>query len=310
MWIYIPTSVSVAVQEDSTSGLTEAQAELLSQSVTLREKSPPPRRWSAILRKERWLMLLSGLTLRPSISQRGVDKWKESWVATHANPSAKSASGWEPPIHVTSGRTSKQESKQLDLFGASLKMSPAICHWDSVRSPSAFKTWVTQLRRHSSQRRKSAHHTKEIAYSSWATVVARDYKGAYSNKGLIRKDGKIRMDALPDQAVRWRTPLATDATKIPSASLARQVDPAAKWNFRRGSHTDPRIQDGWVFREDYNHRYLNPNFCEWMMGWGIGWTFLGQTVSALLETESCLTQQHWPGTNVGRHSPNEQSDVQ
>ena len=123
MWIYIPTSASVAVQADSTPGLTEAQAELLSQSVTLREKVVQPRRWSTTLRKERWLMLLSGLTLKPSTSQRGVDKWRESWVATHVSRSQQSGLNWDPPIPDISGPTSKQESKQPNLFGFSLKTS-------------------------------------------------------------------------------------------------------------------------------------------------------------------------------------------
>ena len=195
-------------------------------------------------------MRLFGPTLRHSISANGGESTELS-VATHANPSAKSASGWEPPIHVTSGRTSKQESKQLDLFGASSKTSPAICHWDSVRSPSAFKTWVSEFRRHCSQRRKSAHRTKGSGYSS----------------------------------SRWMTPLASDAKKKGSGSLARQVDPQSRWSFRHDSHTDPRTQDGWMYREDYNHRYLNPNFCEWLMGWEIGSTSVGKTVSELLGME-------------------------
>ena len=263
MWIYIPTSVSVAEQEGLTSELDVAQAELLSLSVTLREKSPQPHRWSAILKKERWLMLLSGLTLRLSTSQRGVDKWKESWVATHVNRSQQSGLNWEPPILDTSGRTLRRVSKQLDLFGASLRMSAVIYPWDSPPSQKAYDAWVIRLRQHLLLRRKSAQVINENDYSSWAT------------------------------------PLATDAKKKPSGSLARQVDPQSKWSARRATHLDPRTEDGWMSHGDYSHRLLNPNFCEWLMGMDVGSTSLAKTVSGLSETELSLTQRHWPGTNCG-----------
>jgi hypothetical protein len=272
MWLYIPTSVSAAVQEDSTSGLTEAQAELLSRSVTLREKSPPPRRWSAILRKERWLMLLSGLTLKPSTSQRGVDKWKESWVATHVSLGAQQTEiGWEKPIPVTSGLTSKQESRQLDLFGASLKMSPVIFPWASIPSRKAYEAWATKLRQHSLQRRKSGQVTNANDYSSWPTPVARDVKGGgVDNGSLIRSDGKHRLDTLDRVSVRW--------------------DP---------THLVRPTVDGTTFRSDYSLRRLNPDFVDWMMGWADGWTSLGQTVSALLGTELSPNREPQHGESYG-----------
>ena len=35
---------------------------------------------------------------------------------------------------------------------------------------------------------------------NWATPASRDYKGSYSPEALVRKDGKSRMDGLPQQA--------------------------------------------------------------------------------------------------------------
>jgi hypothetical protein len=46
-------------------------------------------------------------------------------------------------------------------------------------------------------REKSIKSGKE---KKWATPASRDYKGSYSPEALVRKDGKSRMDGLPQQA--------------------------------------------------------------------------------------------------------------
>ena len=53
---------------------------------------------------------------------------------------------------------------------------------------------------------------------NWPTPAARDYKGSYRPESLIRKDGKSRMDALPqcveyDQTT-WPTPTVQEGGKI------------------------------------------------------------------------------------------------
>jgi len=202
----------------------------------------------------------------------------ESWVATHVSLGAQQTkTGWEKPIPATSGLTLRQESRQLDLFGASLRMSPHIYPWDSkAPSEKAYADWVMRLRAHSSQLNQSAHRTNGRDSSSlhtagrWATPAARDYKGGYSNESLVRKDGKLRGELLPDQAVRW------DIT-----------------------HLVLPTQDGTKFRSDYSQQRLNPDFTDWLMGWPDGWTSVRVNASALLETASYLEQQQLPGNSAG-----------
>ena len=200
-------------------------------------------------------MRLFGPTLRHSISANGGESTELS-VATHANRSQQSDLNWEPPIIVTSGRTSKRASKQLDLFGASLRMSPIICHSDSMSSPRAYTAWVSKLRHHLSELRTWAHDTKETGYSYWPTPLARDLKGTVTNESLVRTDGKNRLDTLDQVAVRW------DITRLALPTV-----------------------DGMEFRSDYIHRRLNPNFTDWMMGWDENWTSVEPTDSGSQETE-------------------------
>ena len=74
-------------------------------------------------------------------------------------------------------------------------------------------------------RLKSAHLTNASESLSlgkkWATPAARDWKGSYRPESLVRKDGKSRMDGLPQQAeydptTNWPTPTAAEGSKIGS----------------------------------------------------------------------------------------------
>tara|TARA_R100001594_G_scaffold138665_1_gene182439 strand:+ start:501 stop:683 length:183 start_codon:yes stop_codon:yes gene_type:complete len=54
-----------------------------------------------------------------------------------------------------------------------------------------------------------------------------------------------------------------------------------------------------MYHGDSSHRYLNPNFCEWLMGMEIGSTCLAKTVSELLGMGLSPTRQHSLGENCG-----------
>ena len=86
---------------------------------------------------------------------------------------------------------------------------------------------------------ESAHHPDrfpnletQVGKATWPTPCTRDYKGANAEGSLIRKDGKSRLDQLPNDVVHRDTP-------------------------------EPSGQ-------------LNPAWVEWLMGWPIGWTSLGE----------------------------------
>lgn len=169
--------------------------------------------------------------------------------------------------------------------------------------------------------------TREVA-RQWGTPSSREWKGAYSEKALTRKDGKSRMDLLGNQAVYWATPVATDAEKMPSGSLARQVAPDLALSKRKGeeekvSPFSPQalqIPDGeassfqdrtspppsaWPrsMNSDLPSRSLakrlNPRFVEWMMGWEAGWTSLAPLGFDSLATASCQHKQPMPFGHCG-----------
>jgi hypothetical protein len=74
----------------------------------------------------------------------------------------------------------------------------------------------------------------------WATPSSRDEKGEYQDHALVRSDGKMRGELLPDQASRFSRPTALETTNDGPQS----------------SGTGPT-----------SHRRLNPAFVLWLMGW-------------------------------------------
>ena len=78
---------------------------------------------------------------------------------------------------------------------------------------------------------------------NWPTPTKRDYKGSYKPESLVRKDGKSRMDALP-QVVEYDK---TTVTQVDQANPSMTGKP----------------------------HELNPDWVEQLMGIPVGWTDLG-----------------------------------
>jgi hypothetical protein len=99
----------------------------------------------------------------------------------------------------------------------------------------------------------------------WPTPTRRDYKGTNSPEGLTRKDGKSRMDQLPNAVAyggtkthqKWGTPrcfMYKDALKDRGkGNLGEQVN--ERENVKKTGQ-------------------LNPPWVEWLMGWPVEWTDL------------------------------------
>jgi len=92
----------------------------------------------------------------------------------------------------------------------------------------------------------------------WATPRARDYKGGYRPESMIRKDGKSRMDALP-QMVEY------DPSSRPTTDSPVDLESVNK----NGKHQEssPNLQR--------SSGQLNPDWVEQLMGLTIGSTDLG-----------------------------------
>ena len=161
-------------------------------------------------------------------------------------------------------KTSQQQGKELGLqesvraFGSNLKESLKRCglSLSSSKTPRCLEleglsssskdlpAWGMMQNGVSWELGTSARLIKETECGSkpWPTPATRDYKGGHSPNALTRKDGKSRMDVLPNVAAyRGLTTQQMSELKQDSSERAQN---------------------------------LNPNWTEWLMGWPIGWTDL------------------------------------
>ena len=202
MWI-IPKTLSAFVQD--TEGLNlglDERAWMLEQSAMWRSKPSSKQTWLRRLKKGGWITHLSTRILKPSQQKYFEEKFTASVEDILVSPSVVRGSEKEKKTQGTYGHTSESMSGQLDLFGASLKMSEATPRWGYGESCPIWKKMVTERNSDCSQRRKQARLTNASECSSWPTASARDHKGGYTG-GRIR-NGKVSMDTL-DVAVQAHT---------------------------------------------------------------------------------------------------------
>jgi len=210
MWLYIPESChSVQVTEDSILALNSVAPPV---RLCVTSSGKPTQRltsWQG-WKSRTWITDLSGMTLKPSMVNLGVAQWIASLLAIPANLSALQETSSELRTPDTYGPTLPESSEKFALSSASSKTLPTISTWDSIQSPETYKKWVTALRRHSLQRRKSVHLTSENDSSSWPTATAGDAKQSGAS-GYSTESGRHNGTTLTDAAVRnWRTPLASE----------------------------------------------------------------------------------------------------
>ena len=216
MWIIPSTcSVSAPVTEGSNWDFNDWGL-ICEQSLMWRSKPSPARTWSQRWKRVPWMRHLSTRTLKPSHTQTFVDAWTSSLRATRASHSVQPAQDAVQTIHATCGRTLQGEFDFADPAGSSSKTLKDTFRWDCPQSSVIWRKWVTEQRGAYSARLKLAHHTNGSACLSWPTATARDWKGAYQQTSIIRKDGKSReFDALPNAVLaQWPTPSAAEGSKI------------------------------------------------------------------------------------------------
>ena len=153
---------------------------------------------------------------------------------------------------------------------------------------------VTQQRGEYSQRLRSALPTNANESSYWPTTLARDYKGACGIEGLTRKDGKSRLDQLPNAVV------FVGLLDQPKSSTNGSLQEPCSWPTSRASDAEGgRIQteftgdtfrsyratsDQWFgakLRDAVEHdkpknKRINPDWSEVLMGLEVGTTQLTQ----------------------------------
>lgn len=156
------------------------------------------RKWKQVY----WLQPLFGRMLKHSMH----NLFEERYTASLADIPAPHFHLLEnKPVKTTNptyGHLSEITLQQLDLFGASLKMSPITLISDIQQSEKNWKNLVIKLRKESSLRRKLALQQlgRDYSYLRWTTPSSRDWKDT-PGMSIVRPDrgGAGRLDQLPRQ---------------------------------------------------------------------------------------------------------------
>lgn len=291
-------------------------------SLMWRLKPSPLRIWLQRWKTTSWFQHLCGRILKPSHQKSFETKLMSSLPDIHVNRSAQQEGGRERTIQGIYGLSLKNTSQQLDLFGASSKMSKDTSAWDSKMCLKIWQDSVTQQRGEYSARLKLAHRTKEKESLSWPTVTVH---GNYNQKGLSKTSG----DGLATAVKNWPTPTVFDVTggSYPTMLVNGQ------WKSQHSSDSSSPIYGaklsdavkfptptahearlGYQDRSDPTKKgtqellttvvvnqaggrkqctgHLNPTWVEWLMGVPTGWTELGSW-----GTESVPQQQQKRGAS-------------
>ena len=124
MWLIVPYSESESVPERSASSLdSTSQSPGTEQSVWWNGKARAPGEWRRVLKKDRSLHLLNGMTLPPLTAARGVEQFIYSLQASLASRSALPESAQELMMPGGSGPTSPELWKSAGPIASSLKTS-------------------------------------------------------------------------------------------------------------------------------------------------------------------------------------------
>lgn len=220
MWI-VPKTLSHFAPV--TEGLKLESSELawmLEQSVTMRSKHSLKQTWLRRLKRGGFLVHLSGRILKPSQHQSFEEKFTASLGATLVSHFQALESEKEKTTQDTCGLTSENTSEQLDLFGASLKMSEVTPRWGYGESCPIWKKMVTKRSSDCSVRRKQARLTNASESSSlrnYPTPTSRDWKGKQANeyKDERGEENNMKFASLPglvDKIAKksWATPNTMD----------------------------------------------------------------------------------------------------
>lgn len=294
-WLYLPPAclgsqsaaadLSVASPE-----LSDESAARLASFVLSRSKPMPLRSWQRAWRSKPWIRRLYGVTCEHSTLDHGVERWISSLRDTPVSPSLSLASDLDQTILATSGLTSLASYANPSLPYASSRTSPVTCLPEDAKSSESFKAWALMLRRHCGLRRKLAPRTDANGSSSLLPTPSASSYG--SNRGGAA--GRLGPDGpgLETMARKglWPTPLVADSksggcgqAREGGPSLTQAVKERSIWPTPtvKGNHNklglSPRSGDGLATAVGGP---LNPAWVEWLMGWPIGWSDCGSSVTA------------------------------
>lgn len=206
----------------------------------------PPRSYEAAMRQA--TTSRKGRTdpsnLREQVDEVSVQAYKDSMKLYLKVRRAADAIRAEEAINFPTPRTSDAEGGRIE----------------TVIEEGVFKSKRHKSNQTFGAKLRDAVETYEE--KKWPTPRARDYKGGYRPESMIRKDGKSRMDALP-QVVEY-DPSSRPTTDSP-------VDPESVK--KNGKHLESQELSKAELQRSSGK--LNPDWVEQLMGLTIGSTDLG-----------------------------------
>lgn len=236
MWI-IPSPISHYVQdtEELISDLDEL-SQVLEQSVTWRSKLSQSRTWRKRLKRDGWILHLSGRILRHSSSASFTEKWTSSLEASLVNPSAKQENEQEQTTNGTYGPTSSRAFEiwgNLPLFSSRMSKESSQQRLEikvfSNMSSSDWSKWVTTRRQAYSARAKSVEAISGSECLLWVCsteskcpVLAKDVywpipQKEESNSTSGNPRGKLNprwVELLMGVPIGWTSPSCTHLVTI------------------------------------------------------------------------------------------------
>jgi hypothetical protein len=186
----------------------------LEHSLMWRSKPSPLRIWSRRWNRVNWMPHLFGRILKPSQRSSFEIELTSSLLDTHASPFQPPESEREKMTPDTSGPTSENMFRQLNLFDAFLKTSKDTLVSDSEKSLKTWKALVIKRRLEYSARVKSARLIREKESTSWPTPTTQDNN---------QVKGKDKRGTTLGGAVRnWPTP-TTQEIEHPNAEICQKT---------------------------------------------------------------------------------------
>lgn len=300
MWIHLPSSLCAPESLASTSD-SSSLWKRCAQSVTWSTKQRSATSWSRAWKTAPLKMRLFGRMLKPSAANRGAAAWISSLPVIPASRSVVPENSAAKKIRVISGLMSHGSSAKFSRPSSSSKTSRTICASDFTQSQKSYEAWVTNLRRESLQRRKSARLTSENGSSSWPTFDGVCRPVIVMPSGRVQKIGAksgIRGGgSLVDTVQNWPTP-RTQMTRIAKVNRGKHnlEEEIVNWptpkaddgphNGRTMRSSNYQVDLPWAaicFRPDLPTstagakssdatRRLNPVFVESLMGFPRGWS--------------------------------------
>ena len=287
MWI-LPKQLHTLAYAPDTKGLgldSEEFSRICEKSLTWRGKDSLSRTWLRRWKRESWMQRLCLRTLKPSHTERFVDAWTSSVVASRANHSHLLESVKLLKTPGTSSRTSPtgSGSADLELFSWKTLKESSVARQQtenqfSNMSCERWKGWVIEQRQEYSQRLKSAHLTRESVSSSldtrWrtplvegpGTTIARLRGKLDGSTAYYKATGRVAQYGLNQQVQKYG--LNQQVQKNwPTITAGEE-----KYRDKHGPQDQANLSAN---GKSQGPSKLNPNWVEQLMGLPVGWTDLG-----------------------------------